>query len=55
MFNGEDSDDDIDFNEGWMYTLNIMINPVAIEFDADVYEWAPSTPVEVEVPDLDGE
>lgn len=54
MFNGEDSDDDIDFNEGWMYTLNIMINPVAIEFDAEVYKWAPSTQIDVEVPDLDG-
>lgn len=54
MFNGENSTANIHFNEGWMYTLNIMINPVAIEFDAEVYEWEPATEVEVEVPDLDG-
>ena len=59
MFNGtnnednDDTNDDIDFNEGWMYTLNITINPVAIEFDADVYEWQPKDPVNVQVPDLD--
>lgn len=28
------------FNEGWMNTLNITISPAAINFDADVYEWA---------------
>ena len=32
------------FNEGWMNTLNITIEPVAISFDADVYEWAETTP-----------
>lgn len=28
------------FNEGWQNTLNITINPDAIEFTADVAEWA---------------
>lgn len=32
------------FNEGWMNTLNITIKPIAISFDADVYEWAEKTP-----------
>lgn len=32
------------FNEGWMNTLNITIKPIAISFDADVYEWADNTP-----------
>ena len=34
----------IGFNEGWMYTLNLTINPVAIDFDAKVYEWAVGDP-----------
>jgi hypothetical protein len=52
MFNGDGSDDDIIFGEGWMNTLKITINPIAIDFDADVYEWAEATSVEVEVPEL---
>lgn len=30
---------DLVFCEGWMNNLYITINPLAIEFDADVYEW----------------
>lgn len=30
----------IAFNEGWQNTLNIVINPDAIEFTADVADWA---------------
>lgn len=30
----------IAFNEGWMNTLKITIRPAAINFAADVYEWA---------------
>lgn len=43
--NDDDSDDTnhIAFNEGWMNTLNITIQPVAISFDAQVYEWAEYT------------
>ena len=51
LFNGDGATTNVDFNEGWMNTLKITINPEAIEFDADVYEWAPETPVEVDVPD----
>jgi hypothetical protein len=38
----DDATDDynyVSFNEGWMNTLNITIHPLAISFDADVYEW----------------
>ena len=52
MFNGDGQITDVTFGEGWMNTLKITINPVAIDFDADVYEWAPVTPVEVNVPDV---
>lgn len=51
MFNGNGSGD-ITFGEGWMNTLKITIKPTAIDFDADVYEWAEATSVEVEVPEL---
>ena len=34
----------IPFNEGWQNTLNILINPDAIEFTADVYQWAEKFP-----------
>ena len=50
MFNGSNAVTSVNFNEGWMNTLKITINPAAIEFDADVYEWAPVTPVDVNVP-----
>jgi hypothetical protein len=33
-------EDKIAFNEGWQNTLHITINPTAIEFTADVAEWA---------------
>ena len=33
----------IAFNEGWQNTLNILLNPAKIEFDADIYEWATKT------------
>lgn len=49
MFNGN-SQDNVIFGEGWMNTLKITINPIAIDFDAVVYEWAPVTPVNVNVP-----
>ena len=52
MFNGDGQTTNVTFGEGWMNTLKITINPVAIDFDADVYEWAPVTPVEVDVPDV---
>lgn len=45
----DDETDDtnhVAFNEGWMNTLNITIEPVAISFDAKVYEWAETTPGE---------
>ena len=53
MFNGASSTDDVAFNEGWMNTLKITIEPVAINFAADVYEWKPTTDTGVGVPDLD--
>lgn len=33
-------EDKIAFNEGWQNTLHIIINPNAIQFTADVAEWA---------------
>lgn len=39
LFNGTSSNN-IDFNEGWMNTLNITIDALTIDFDADVYQWA---------------
>ncbi len=51
MFNAA-TDDDVAFNEGWMNTLIITIDPVAINFAAEVYEWKPTTDVEVNVPDI---
>lgn len=53
MFNGAGSDDNVAFNEGWMNTLKITIEPVAINFAADIYEWKPTTDTNVNVPDLD--
>ena len=52
MFNGTSSSDNVKFNEGWMNTLNITIDPVAINFTANVYEWKPTTDVDVDVPDI---
>lgn len=50
--NGAASGDAVDFCEGWMNTLKITINPDAIEFIADAYEWDEKEPVEVDVPDI---
>lgn len=54
MFNGNgaNKDDDVAFNEGYMNNLMITINPVAINFEANVYEWKPTTDTEVNVPDV---
>ncbi len=51
IFNGNGSSENIAFNEGWQNTLKININPTAIEFEADVYEWAADKNVEIDVPD----
>lgn len=40
---------DLNFNEGWQNTLNITISPVAILFDADVYEWVTDKEADVTV------
>ena len=37
------------FNEGWQNTLNIIINPTAIEFTADVAKWADTPEREYEI------
>lgn len=34
----------IAFNEAWQNTLKVLIKPDKIEFTADIYEWANSTP-----------
>jgi hypothetical protein len=38
-----------DFYEGWQNTLNIIINPRAISFTADVAPWADNTEVSYEI------
>ena len=38
-----------DFHEGWQNTLNIVINPTAIEFTADVAEWSDNKNVDFEI------
>lgn len=43
LFNGEGSSD-LAFNEGWQNNLYITIGAAAINFDAQVYEWATQTP-----------
>lgn len=42
LFNG-DTDADLSFNEGWQNNLYITIGAAAINFDAQVYEWATPT------------
>lgn len=37
------------FYEGWQNTLNIIINPTAIEFTADVAEWSTNANVDYEI------
>ncbi len=54
IFNGTSNADAIAFNEGWQNTLKITINPAAILFDADVYEWDTNKDVTVEIPDGNG-
>ena len=49
--NGANKNNDVQFNEGWMNTLMMTIDPVAIEFDANVYEWKPGD-VPVNIPDI---
>lgn len=49
--NGAASGDPVDFCEGWMNTLKITINPDAIDFCADVYEWDEKSEA-VDVPDI---
>ncbi len=39
----------VDFCEGWQNTLKITLAPAAINFDADVYEWATKNDVPVVV------
>ena len=47
---GSPSVNQVPFNEGWMNNLIITINPVSINFDAEVIEWQPTTPdAEVDV------
>ena len=43
LFNG-DTDATLSFNEGWQNNLYITIGAAAINFDAQVYEWATQTP-----------
>ena len=50
--NGVNKNNDVQFNEGWMNTLMMTIDPVAIEFDANVYEWKPTGDVPVNIPDI---
>lgn len=50
VFNG-DAITAVDFCEGWQNTLKITLAPAAINFDADVYQWAekyPSQNIDVE-------
>ena len=50
VFNGDETSD-VNFYEGWQNTLMITLSPVAINFDADVYQWATKENVEVYVTD----
>lgn len=43
LFNAE-TDANLAFNEGWQNNLYITIGAAAINFDAQVYEWATQTP-----------
>lgn len=49
MLSDVDGMEDLNFNEGWQNTLNIIISPVAILFDADVYEWVTDKEADVTV------
>lgn len=48
VFNG-DATTAVDFCEGWQNTLKITLAPAAINFDADVYEWATKTETAVDI------
>ena len=50
--NGDNSTANVKLCEGWMNTLNITIEPVAINFAADIYEWKPTTDTNVNVPGI---
>lgn len=50
VFNG-DATTAVNFCEGWQNTLKITLAPVAITFDADVYEWETKENVAVNVPE----
>ena len=47
-FNG-DATTAVSFYEGWQNTLKITLSPIAIEFDAEVYEWVPKTQTTVDI------
>lgn len=47
-FNNETTDP-VYFYEGWQNTLKITLAPVAIEFDADVYEWVTKTEQAIDI------
>ena len=48
VFNGN-TGDAVNFYEGWQNTLKITLAPAAINFDADVYEWATKTESPVDI------
>ena len=48
---GEAASAGVKFCEGWQNTLKITLAPVAITFDADVYEWETKENVAVTVPE----
>lgn len=50
VFNG-DATTAVDFNEGWQNTLKITLAPAAINFDAEVYQWANDKDVPVNITD----
>lgn len=48
VFNA-DAETAVEFCEGWQNTLKITLAPAAINFDADVYEWATKNDVPVDI------
>lgn len=48
---GEAASAGVKFCEGWQNTLKITLAPVAINFDADVYEWATKEEVPINIPE----
>lgn len=48
---GEAASAGVKFCEGWQNTLKITLAPVAINFDADVYEWATKEDVAINIPE----